>query len=107
MGNAGRRMLVAVLILTLIAVIAALPSLLQGQVKSAGAVAQKPAPADFIGSETCKTCHEDAFGRFATTSMGKLFLNHPRNAKEALSAARTATAPAGPMRSRGAPPSRG
>jgi cytochrome c553 len=84
MGNAGRRMLVAVLISTLVAVIVALPSLLQSQVKSAGAVAPKPAPADVIGSETCKTCHVDTFERFATTSMGKLFLNHPRNAKEAL-----------------------
>jgi hypothetical protein len=115
MGNAGRGMLVAVLIVTLVAVIVALPLLLQNQVKSAGAAAPKPAPTDFSGAETCKTCHADSFERFATTSMGKLFLNHPRNAKEALItretprrrwAARTATAPARPMRSLGAPPSR-
>jgi DmsE family decaheme c-type cytochrome len=84
MGNAGRRMLVAVLILTVVAAVVALPSLLQSQVKPPANVVPKTTPADFIGAETCKTCHEDAFEQFSATTMGKLFLKHPRSAKEAL-----------------------
>jgi DmsE family decaheme c-type cytochrome len=77
-------MLVAVLILTVVAAVLALPSLLQSQVKPPANVAPKATAADFIGAETCKTCHEDAFEQFSATTMGKLFLKHPRSAKEAL-----------------------
>jgi cytochrome c553 len=77
-------MLVAVLILTVVAAVVALPSLLQSQVKPPANVVPKTTPADFIGAETCKTCHEDAFEQFSATTMGKLFLKHPRSAKEAL-----------------------
>jgi DmsE family decaheme c-type cytochrome len=45
--------------------------------------AQRPAtPAGaaegYVGSETCKGCHEDAFDQFSHTKMGRLFLKHPR-----------------------------
>jgi DmsE family decaheme c-type cytochrome len=53
--------------------------------------AQKPAqradaepPPGYVGAETCKGCHEDAFNRFGHTKMGRLFLNHPRNTQEGL-----------------------
>lgn len=36
----------------------------------------------YVGSETCRDCHEDAFGPFGKTRMGRLFLKHPRNAWE-------------------------
>jgi DmsE family decaheme c-type cytochrome len=41
-------------------------------------------PEGYVGAETCKGCHEDAFNKFATTKMGRLFLKHPRNAQERL-----------------------
>ncbi|MBI3329598.1 MAG: DmsE family decaheme c-type cytochrome [Nitrospinae bacterium] len=88
MRNRGRRMLFAVLIPTLIAAVTmavvALPSFLQGQVTLAGEASPKPAPPGFVGPETCKTCHPDQFERFSATTMGRLFLKHPRNDKEAL-----------------------
>jgi DmsE family decaheme c-type cytochrome len=51
------------------------------------ALAQPPAPTlppGYVGSETCKGCHEEAFAKFATTKMGRIFLKLPRNAKEGL-----------------------
>ena len=41
-------------------------------------------PDGYVGAETCKGCHQDQFERFSATTMGKLFLKHPRTAKEAL-----------------------
>jgi DmsE family decaheme c-type cytochrome len=38
----------------------------------------------FVGAETCKGCHEEAYNRFATTKMGRLFLKQPRNTLERL-----------------------
>jgi DmsE family decaheme c-type cytochrome len=44
-----------------------------------------PPPADaFVGAELCKACHPEPFARFAGTKMGRLFLNHPRDAREKL-----------------------
>src|SRR5712691_3845785 len=43
-----------------------------------------PAGEGYVGAETCKLCHEDAYNRFATTKMGRLFLKHPRNTVERL-----------------------
>lgn len=56
------------------------------------AMAQQRAPAaapaagqgDYVGAETCKGCHEDAFHMFGATKMGRLFLKQPRNAQEKL-----------------------
>src|SRR2546425_824791 len=53
------------------------------------APAQQP-PADasrppgYVGAETCKGCHEEAFKKFETTRMGRLFLKQPRNTTESL-----------------------
>ncbi len=47
--------------------------------------ATAPLPsAEYVGAETCKGCHEEAFQRFEHTKMGRLFLKHPRNTKERL-----------------------
>lgn len=50
--------------------------------------AAAPAPVagqgDYVGAETCKGCHEDAFHDFGSTKMGRLFLKQPRNAEERL-----------------------
>lgn len=45
--------------------------------------APKP-PAGYAGSAACVDCHKVAVAQFAATSKGKLFLEHPRDAKEAL-----------------------
>jgi DmsE family decaheme c-type cytochrome len=45
----------------------------------------KPAtpPGDnYVGAETCKACHEEAFNKFSHTRMGRLFLKQPRTAGE-------------------------
>jgi cytochrome c553 len=60
--------------------------------------AAKPPPsleAGYVGAETCKACHEDQHKTFESTKMGRLFLKHPRNTREA-PAARPATARARP-----------
>lgn len=41
-------------------------------------------PAGYAGSEACNECHKKAVASFAATSMGKLFLEHPRNDREKL-----------------------
>jgi len=46
--------------------------------------AQTPLPSGYVGAETCKGCHEEAFKKFETTRMGRLFLKQPRNTKESL-----------------------
>ena len=39
---------------------------------------------DYVGSETCITCHQDQEHRFKNTPMGKVMLAHPRTPEEAL-----------------------
>ena len=41
-------------------------------------------PEAFVGTETCKGCHAEAYDRFAHTKMGRLFLRQPRNEHERL-----------------------
>jgi DmsE family decaheme c-type cytochrome len=38
----------------------------------------------YVGSDTCKGCHEELDQKFARTKMGRLMLRHPRNTKEGL-----------------------
>jgi DmsE family decaheme c-type cytochrome len=45
---------------------------------------KRPLPEGYVGAETCKGCHEEAFRRFETTRMGRLFLKQPRNMMESL-----------------------
>ena len=42
-----------------------------------------PATDGYVGAEVCKACHPNQFESFSATTMGKLFLKHPRNATEA------------------------
>jgi DmsE family decaheme c-type cytochrome len=74
-------------IVPLLLVVAAL--LVVGATSAGAQPAAKPGTAappgeGYVGAETCKGCHEEAFNRFATTKMGKLFLRHPRNTLEQL-----------------------
>jgi hypothetical protein len=46
--------------------------------------APQPTAAGYVGSETCKGCHEDQWNKFAPTKMGRLMLQHPRSAKEGM-----------------------
>jgi hypothetical protein len=46
--------------------------------------AEASLPAGYVGAETCKGCHEEAFAKLETTRMGRLFLKRPRNTTESL-----------------------
>ena len=48
------------------------------------AAAEASMPAGYVGAETCKGCHEEAFHKFEATRMGRLFLKQPRNTTESL-----------------------
>ena len=48
----------------------------------AAQTAQASLPAGYVGAETCKGCHEEAFKKFEATRMGRLFLKQPRNTTE-------------------------
>ena len=39
----------------------------------------QPGTDGYVGAETCQGCHAEAFAKFASTRMGRLFLHHPRN----------------------------
>src|SRR5262249_59747748 len=41
-------------------------------------------PEGYVGAETCKGCHDEAFHKFQPTRMGRLFLKQPRNMTESL-----------------------
>jgi DmsE family decaheme c-type cytochrome len=45
--------------------------------------AAAPADGNYVGAETCKGCHEEAFSKFSKTRMGRLFLLQARSPKEA------------------------
>ncbi len=47
------------------------------------AAAAAPADSNYVGAETCKACHEEAFSKFSKTRMGRLFLLQARSPKEA------------------------
>jgi DmsE family decaheme c-type cytochrome len=47
------------------------------------AAAAAPADSNYVGAETCKGCHEEAFNKFAKTRMGRLFLLQARSPQEA------------------------
>lgn len=84
-------LLTVVVLLVLLAVTA---SAIAGQLANSEA---KPAPAqeqakpaapsgadgDYVGSETCITCHQDQEHRFKNTIMGKVMLGNPRTPLEA------------------------
>ena len=49
------------------------------------AVPASPSPdGEYVGSETCKACHEEAYQTFSRTRMGRLFLHQARNTAEGL-----------------------
>ena len=47
------------------------------------AAAAAPADSNYVGAETCKGCHEEAFNKFSKTRMGRIFLHQARNPQEA------------------------
>jgi len=52
-----------------------------GQEKAAAA--KKGGDGDYVGSETCITCHEDQNRRFKATPMGKAMMENPHSPEEA------------------------
>lgn len=84
-----RRRLLGVLgsLQVLVAVLIAAQSCSRAPASRRGSVpAPFPPPGSdaYVGSDTCKGCHEDQFNRFAHTRMGRLMLSHPRDTKERL-----------------------
>jgi DmsE family decaheme c-type cytochrome len=55
----------------------------QPQKPAATAAAPAPTKPGYVGAETCKGCHEEAYNKFARTRMGRIFLHQARNDKEA------------------------
>ena len=90
----GRRAKLSLVLSIFASVILLVGGLLSSRPTSAQAPTSPPVPpvqpaADalppgYVGAETCKTCHEEAFRKFETTKMGRLFLKHPRSAQERL-----------------------
>jgi DmsE family decaheme c-type cytochrome len=83
---AGRHWRQAGLLAGIAALVAAL--VVPGSVPAQQSPPVKPAaeslPPGYVGAETCKACHEEAFRKFETTKMGRLFLKQPRNPQERL-----------------------
>jgi len=46
--------------------------------------ATHPASSDYVGSDTCATCHAEQVKHFRTTTMGRAFASHPKNDLEKL-----------------------
>ena len=42
------------------------------------AAAGAPTESNYVGAETCKGCHEEAFNKFSKTRMGRIFLYQAR-----------------------------
>ena len=55
----------------------------QAQQPPPGSAAAKPADG-YVGSDTCRGCHEEVDQKFAATKMGRLMLKQPRTAVERL-----------------------
>jgi DmsE family decaheme c-type cytochrome len=68
---------------TVVGVLLMLPASTPAQAPVTPAAPQ-PTATGYVGSETCKGCHEDQWNKFATTKMGRLMLQHPRSAKEGM-----------------------
>ena len=87
MRRPGSRLMMLLACLTVLATAAlllAVPSPSPAQRVPARPVTPAAPPDGYVGAETCKGCHEEAFNKFAGTKMGRLFLNHPRNTREQL-----------------------
>jgi DmsE family decaheme c-type cytochrome len=75
-----------VLVLLALAVLALLriPHPPPSSAQAPSAPAEAKLPEGYVGAETCKGCHEEAWSKFAATRMGRLFLRHPRSNQERL-----------------------
>jgi DmsE family decaheme c-type cytochrome len=74
------RILIAIALLAIVPLVVSARVPAQEQVKPA---AQAPASSDYVGSDTCITCHADQGKHFQSTIMGKAFA-HPRTDQEKL-----------------------
>ena len=53
-----------------------------GQQAKPAAAAKSTSDGDYVGSDTCITCHDDQHRRIKDTPMGKVLLAHPRSPLE-------------------------
>jgi DmsE family decaheme c-type cytochrome len=83
MAHGGWRWLLGTTIAAALSVAALLLSSSAQETKPAATVAPAvPADSNYVGAETCKGCHEEAWNKFAKTRMGRLFLYQARDASE-------------------------
>ena len=52
-----------------------------------------PGDENYVGAETCKGCHEEAFQTFSKTRMGRIFLHQARDSEGSATPARAVTVP--------------
>ena len=64
-------------------IVLGLPFSSRAQQPAKPAAAAAPADSNYVGAETCKGCHEEAFNKFSKTRMGRIFLHQARNPQEA------------------------
>jgi DmsE family decaheme c-type cytochrome len=88
------RILKSLTAVTLLVALAVTATAVAGQLANTGAMPATPqekakaaapsgADGDYVGSETCVTCHQDQEHRFKNTIMGKVMLGNPRTPLEA------------------------
>src|SRR5215831_20924484 len=76
----------AVVVVPLVLLAAAVSACMRASTGPTGIEAQLPPPApveSYVGAQMCRACHPAIAATFAQTPMGRLFLNAPRNTKEA------------------------
>ena len=57
------------------------------------AAAAAPADSNYVGAETCKACHEEAFSKFSKTKMGRAASSTRRGVREEANACETCHGP--------------
>jgi DmsE family decaheme c-type cytochrome len=60
------------------------PLVSRAQAPPPAATAPAALPPGYVGAETCRGCHQEAWERFSHTRMGRLFLKQPRDSREQL-----------------------
>ena len=94
-GSRWRVLLAVSFVVTVFSVglVLGLPFSSRAQQPAKPVAAAVPPDSNYVGAETCKGCHEEAFNKFAKTRMGRIFLHQARTPRRR-TPARPATAPA-------------
>jgi DmsE family decaheme c-type cytochrome len=84
-GSRWRVLLAVSFVVTVLSVglVLGLPFSSRAQQPAKPVVAAVPPDSNYVGAETCKGCHEEAFNKFGKTRMGRIFLHQARSPQEA------------------------